>query len=74
MNICRFGLSNINIIAYADDIVLLAPTSGGLNELLSKTERCIIFNKRSLQVDSIFRLYNDKLEIIVDNIKYLGFW
>ena len=33
---CRLGLNTKNIMAYADDVVLLSPTSGGLRQLIYK--------------------------------------
>jgi hypothetical protein len=40
---CRVGGRNINILAYADDIVLLAPTWRGLQKLINKLH-CLLGN------------------------------
>ena len=31
---CKLGLAKVNVQAYADDIVLLSPTPGGLRRLI----------------------------------------
>ena len=32
---CRLGLNKFNVLAYADDIVLISPSAGGLRTLLN---------------------------------------
>ena len=38
---CRIGINKFNILAYADDIVLMSPSAGGLRILLNVINDCI---------------------------------
>ena len=86
---CRLGIQMSNIIAYADDIVLLAPSRTGLQILIdiayaesgnlelnfnvSKT-KCMIFCCSGNRPFKEICLYIGDLTLqIVDSIKYLGF-
>ena len=86
---CRLGLHSSNIIAYADAIVLLAPSASSLQSMMD------IVNEEALKLDLRFNV--DKCKILVfmlkkkldiqkrffigsqpvshiDSIKYLGFY
>ena len=38
---CQLGLSLLNVQAYADDMILMSPTSSGLQKLLNVTSRLL---------------------------------
>lgn len=85
---CRLGLSSSNIIAYADDLVLLAPTKNALQLLINEVSNEITkinlqFNTektvwmqfgRSLTNENHVPLFylNNTALQCVDEIKYLG--
>lgn len=85
---CKLGNRSSNIIAYADDLVLLSPSSSGLQELLNIIENeakaidieinpsksvCMYFKHKHDNVkDPILYLYESKLEV-VHECRYLGF-
>lgn len=83
---CILGINRINILAYADDMVLISPTRSGLQLLLNRIlvlmnrEKLVfnvnktvsmIFNSRGHNDGINFYLGNEKLEIVKD-VKYLG--
>ena len=83
---CRLGLMRMNVLAYADDIVLLANTRDQLDILYGILNRgmeerklsinknktkCMIFNKKSDIILNSFGLKEDNFEI-VSECKYLG--
>ena len=86
---CKLGIQAANIIAYADDIVLLAPTTKGLQSLLDETileatairlefndekSKYMLF-KRSGKVDIHFSVnISGKSIEHVNGFKYLGFF
>ena len=86
---CRLGIINSNVIAYADDMVLLAPSATSLQMLMDKTNqlakklkldfnkdktKCMIFNKSRSKSDIARKFVIDKEEIqLVTTITYLGF-
>ena len=58
---CMLGLNKINILAYADDIVLVSPTSGGLQVLLDKIT--LLLDKLKLRINvakTVTTIFNDK--------------
>ena len=82
---CHIGNSAYNILSYADDVVILAPTVHALNCLLNICKEyakifCVKFNsdKSKLMVFSKYKyaapkLYiNDKLIEVVSNFEHLG--
>ena len=90
MNIgCKLGFISSNIIAYADDVVLLAPSATGLQQLIDKfcdiineldlsvninKTKCMIFNLK--HKDKIAKCFNVGENCIqyTDVFKYLGFY
>ena len=86
---CRLGIMNSNVIAYADDIVLLAPSATCLqllmniaNQLAFKLKlnfnkdktKCMIFAKARARIDNKRKFIIDGKEIeVVTTISYLGF-
>ena len=85
---CVMGDMLINHILYADDIVLLSPSSRGLNELIKccekygishsiifNVDKCAIMNFKSERMPK-FNIPDFKLNAevirVVDNFKYLG--
>ena len=83
---CFLGINKINILAYADDLVLLSPTSSGLQVLLNKIESFLdrlklnvnvdktvsmIFNRKKNLSDISF-LFNGRVLSKVLKYKYLG--
>ena len=85
---CKLGINLINCIAYADDVVLMAPTATGFQHLLNHVgnkliEANLVINVRKT-VCMVFRpnsrVVNSRLNFVVDNrnvdivnqIKYLG--
>ena len=85
---CRLGLHSSNIVAYADDIVLLAPSSSSLQNMIN------IVNSEALELDLQFNVKKCKIMIFmlgkkesikkhflignqpvcqIQSIKYLGF-
>ena len=84
---CRLGLNTVNIMAYADDVVLLSPTSGGLRQLIYKigimlrqAELVVNVDKTAIMIFSPckklynfrpFYLYGSEIKL-VDECKYLG--
>ena len=86
---CRMGILSSNIIAYADDIVLLAPSKKGLQILLDKAveesqdlnfnfnddkSKYMIFRHSKVKVISSSSVYIGNSKLEkVEAIKYLGF-
>ena len=85
---CRLGLHRYPLIAYADDLVALAPSQSALQFLLNKIAlhltnlsltvnasktKILVFNKRcSLDLKCV-NLYLDEVRVdVVKSIKYLG--
>ena len=83
---CRMGINKVNVQAYADDLVLLSPTSSGLQKLIyylsdlldihelkinTDKTKVVIFIKKIVRQQFEFKL-NDKILEVVDHIKYLG--
>ena len=85
---CKLGINLVNCIAYADDVVLMAPTATGLQHLLNHVgnkliEANLVINVRKT-VCMVFRpnsrVVNSRLKFVVDNRnvdivnqnKYLG--
>ena len=84
---CKVINYRFNIIAYADDIVLIGPSSLGLQKLLNKlgellselclkvnTEKtvCMLFRTGSRQIETpIIKLYGNTLKFVKE-VKYLG--
>ena len=81
---CKLGLSRINIIAYADDMVLMANSENDINGLYTKFKilianhnlkineiksKCLIFRKSKIVPDCIC---NKIVLGIVDEYNYLG--
>ena len=86
---CRFGLEMSNILAYADDIVLLSPSVKGLQYLIdvfkdevsklklninAKKTVCVKFFKSTKPfLNNNLIHYNGKYLKFADEIEYLGF-
>ena len=86
---CSLGITSANIIAYADDIVLLAPSAFGLRLLISKVHqlanelelrfnrektKCMIFGLHGRKSSPVTSFTLDGEPIqFVDTFKYLGF-
>ena len=86
---CKLGFISSNIIAYADDVVLLAPSASGLQllidnfcNLLSSLDlqvninktKCMIFNLKPKENPvKLFTVYEKPVEIVY-TFKYLGFY
>lgn len=84
---CTFGISKLNILAYADDIVLIAQSINDMDKLYSKLcdmiqnsklimnktkSKLLIFHKSASKVTpSVLKLLDDEFEV-VKNYKYLG--
>ena len=75
---CRVQFQAVNVLAYADDIVLLSPSRGGLEKLIRKCEafalsRDIIFNvKKSvcmIREMLCSALARNIIKIFVDRLK-----
>ena len=87
---CRLGITMSNIIAYADDIVLLAPSATALQLLIDKCvneasklqlafnenkSKCMVFKSNSrVKVLSNRYLLNGSYVEIVKSFKYLGYF
>ena len=86
---CRLGLHSSNVIAYADDLVLLAPSATSLQSLLDVTNKelsglDLSLNEMKSKV-MIFASHKQKVKMtksitidnkpmqVVNSIKYLGF-
>ena len=85
---CRLDIYNFNVLAYADDLVLLSPSAEGLQTLLNiiclllsqicmkvncKKTVCMIFAPyRKSQVSNFMFLFNDTVLPVVKQCKYLG--
>ena len=86
---CRLGIVNSNVIAYADDIVLLAPSAASLQLLMNMANqfalslklmfneektKCMVFTKCRSKTDIVRKFMIENKEIqIVTTITYLGF-
>lgn len=85
---CTLGISRVNVLAYADDLVLLAPSVYALQYLINEistlihehklilnVEKTVIMNfkKRVKYVSGCLKFYyRDFLLKVVDEVKYLG--
>ena len=85
---CRLGLMRVNLITYADDLVILAPSKTLLDIFYSKLKdslhhinlnlnptksKIVIFSKsRKNNIDKL-SLGEDNIDV-VDTLKYLGFY
>lgn len=84
---CTFGICKVNIMAYADDIVLIAQSISEMEKLYSKLcdliqdfnliinknkSKSLIFHKSSSKVTpTVLKLLDDEIEV-VKHFKYLG--
>ena len=84
---CKLGLSLLSVQAYADDMILMSPTSSGLQRLLNVTSRLldeeglvlnvqktniVVYNQKSRQPANLRFYYDGHIISIVDSFKYLG--
>ena len=85
---CRIGINKFNILAYADDIVLMSPSAGGLRILLNvindcindhkllinviKTKVMVFRNKRKYVFNDLSFYLNGTILENVSSFKYLG--
>lgn len=86
---CKLGITSSNIIAYADDIVLLAPSAYGLQSLINKAHQLAInlelrFNQQKTKC-MVFSSMKEKCNLVssftlegepiqfVTSFRYLGF-
>lgn len=82
-----YGNGKINHIMYADDVVLFAPTAGGLQCMINICEKfgaeadliyneqksvCLIFSKGHFAYYKPKLLLNGKDLVLVDSVRYLG--
>ena len=71
------GINYINVQAYADDIVLLAPTSSLITDsdlvLNPRKTKTMIFRPKYLRISDhlTFSVFNNPIDV-VDSFKYLG--
>ena len=85
--VCKLGLSLLSVQAFADDMILMSPTSSGLQRLLNVTSRLldekglvlnvqktniVVFNQKSRQPANLRFYYDGHIISIVDFFKYLG--
>ena len=86
---CRIGINKFNILAYADDIVLMSPSAGGLRILLNvindcindhkllinviKTKVMVFKNKRKYVFNDLSFYLNGTILENVSSFKYLGY-
>lgn len=83
---CQYGYVRCNILAYADDLVLLSKTADEMNILYTKLcelienhelsmnkdkSKCMVFNMHKQVENETLQLNNNNLQVI-DNYKYLG--
>ena len=47
---CRVGINKLNILPYADDIVLVSPSAGGIRKLIRVLGECIVQHNSVLNV------------------------
>ena len=86
---CRLGFISCNILVYADDVVILAPSATGLQLLIdnfcsmlsvldldvniNKT-KCMVFSSKSKEkTDKLISIWQSPIKY-VDSFKYLGFY
>ena len=84
---CRLGLAKVNVLAYADDVVLLAPSMTALQNLVDKFVDLVLLYELKINVqktcfmifnDKFYRAYNSAILIEdqrvtrVNSFKYLG--
>ena len=48
---CRMGISKVNVQAYADDLVLLSPTSSGLKKLIDYLSDLLDIHELEINTD-----------------------
>ena len=67
---CKLGINDMNIQAYADDMVLLSPSPCGLRKLLSLAanliEADLILNVRK----TVVMVFRSKLAVSDDNLRF----
>ena len=83
----KLGINLINGIAYADDLVFLAPTAAGLQSIVNDVGNriadlglatnvrktvCMVFRPKPFLSDHLNFTLNDKRIAIVNSVKYLG--
>ena len=86
---CKLGIIKSNVIAYADDIVLLAPSASGLQSLIDiasrestvlklrfniKKSKCMVFKHSNYKL-TVTKSFTigDRPLELVDTFRYLGF-
>ena len=58
---CRLGLAKVNVLAYADDVVLLAPSMTALQNLVDKFVDLALLYELKINVQkTCFMIFNDK--------------
>ena len=61
---CRLSLAKMSVLAYANDIVLSAPSLAGLQQMLNKFMVLIKEHELVINVDkTCFMIFNNKLKI-----------
>ena len=68
---CTLGLNRVNIQAYADDIVLLAPSASGLQRLLN-TVGCL-FNESCLNINmekTVTMIFSKSSNVLLNNLVF----
>ena len=85
---CKLGINVMNVQAYADDIVLMAPSASGLQKILNRAGNLIaecdlvvnikktevmVFKRKAANLDTSLKFYlYDRPINFVESFKYLG--
>ena len=64
---CRIGVNKFNVLAYADDIVLISPSAGGLRFLMNIFNDSVGFLRLYLNVNKTkIRVFRNKKKVLKD--------
>ena len=69
---CRLGVNKISIQAYADDIVLIAPTPRGLQFLIDKINECLTDHKMTINLSkTVVMIFKRGSQNVANNLSFV---
>ena len=70
---CRVAINKLNILAYAEDIVLISPSAGGLRKLIRVLGECIVQHNLVLNVTKTkVMVFRNKRTPVFNNLSFFS--